>query len=332
MSTTDDFTPEVIRTFISYKRTIQNRSALTVYQYEHDLKSFFRFIIASRAGMDFSEISSVCLESVDCKLIASVKTEEVYEYLMYLAQNRSNGAAARARRLSAIKSFYKYHNVKSRTISVDPVKNVDSPSIRQALPKYLTLEEAEALLDSVDSSSPTYRRDYCMLTFFLNCGMRLGELVGINLRDIRDDMSRLTVKGKGSKMRVIYLNDACREALTAYLKVRETSFFKGYKVSIKDKDALFLSSRGLRVCRQTVQHIVDKHLRTAGLGNRGFSTHKLRHTAATLMYESGHVDVRALKDILGHEQLNTTQIYTHLSDETLQRAMDLNPLSKKKKK
>jgi len=282
--------------------------------------------------MDLSEMPSVSLESVDCDLIASVKTEEIYEYLMYLAQNRSNGAAARARRLSAIKSFYKYHNVKSRTINVDPVKNVDSPSIRQALPKYLTLDEAVVLLDSVDSGSQTYQRDYCILTFFLNCGMRLGELVGINLQDIRDDMSRLTVKGKGSKMRVIYLNEACRESLTAYLKVREKSFFKDYKVSIKDKDALFLSSRGLRVCRQTVQHIVDKHLRAAGLGNRGFSTHKLRHTAATLMYESGHVDVRALKDILGHEQLNTTQIYTHLSDETLQRAMDSNPLSKKKNK
>lgn len=324
--------PEVLRSFLAYKRTIQNRSVLTVSEYEHDLTLFFRYIIVSRGGGDVMKLENVSIEEIDTDFIASVRTEEVYDFLLYLADSRGNGASARARRLSAVKAFYKYHTLKARTIAENPVKDIDSPNVKQALPKYLTLDEATRLLDSVDKNSRSYQRDLCILTLFLNCGMRLAELVGINLSDIRDDGTRVIINGKGSKQRVIYLNTACRQALGEYLAVRERIIYKNYTVRIRDKDALFLSSRGMRVSRQTVQHIVETQLRAAGLGNRGFSTHKLRHTAATLMYESGNVDVRALKDILGHEQLNTTQIYTHLSDEKLKNAMEANPLAKRKQK
>ena len=203
--------------------------------------------------------------------------------------------------------------------------------MRQKLPKHLSLDESLDLLSSVDRSDENYERNYCILTFFLNCGMRLSELVGLNLYDIEQDMSQMTVTGKGNKMRVIYLNSACRSALTSYLNVRTAKISERGGV-IKDKNALFLSSRGQRISNKTVQWLVKKHLSLSGLEHKGYSTHKLRHTAATLMYSTGKVDVRVLKEILGHEQLNTTQIYTHVANAQLESAMEENPLAKVKTK
>ncbi|MEG1743215.1 MAG: tyrosine-type recombinase/integrase [Clostridia bacterium] len=196
------------------------------------------------------------------------------------------------------------------------------------MPKFLSLDESKKLLSSVDKENNTYERDYCILTLFLNCGMRLSELVGINLTDIEDDMTKLTVTGKGSKQRVIYLNNACRTALFIYISVRQQKAAETKKpIAFDSKTALFLSGRNQRISIKTVQWLVKRHLELAGLSGKGYSTHKLRHTAATLMYNTGNVDVRTLKDILGHEQLNTTQIYTHVSNKKLEQAMSENPLS-----
>ena len=321
--------PEIIRSFLSYKLNIQNRSPLTVSEYWLDLRAFFRFIILSRGDTEEKDFEKVDVSAVDLAYVESVSTADIYDYLLWLAQ-RGVKAVSRARKLSAVRAFFKYHTAKSHLIKTDPSEHIDSPSVKRKLPKYLSFEEAVELLDSVDMADPNGERDYCILTLFLNCGMRLSELVGINLSDISHDYTKLTVTGKGSKQRTIYLNEACRDALRAYINVRARNATQ-HGNTIKDKNALFLSNRNTRISNKTIQWTVNKYLEKSGLGGKGYSVHKLRHTAATLMYDKGGVDVRVLKEILGHEQLNTTQIYTHVSDRQIEQAMDKNPLAKKRK-
>ncbi len=321
--------PEPIVTFAGYKESIQNCSPLTVREYVNDIILFFRYIIVTRRGdkPEKTEMSEVSIAPLDYALAGSVRTDEIYSYMLYLSSARGNGVRIRARRLSALKAFYKYHTAKSRRLDENPAKDIDSPTVKPALPKYMSLDESIKLLESVPRDCPTYERDYCILTLFLNCGMRLSELVGINLADIDEDLSKLVVTGKGSKMRMVYLNSACRKALLDYLKVRQSKATE-HGQPIVDKQALFLSSRRTRISNQMVQTLVYKYLKLAGLDGRGLSVHKLRHTAATLMYNEGEVDVLTLKDILGHEQLTTTQIYTHLSNKKLEEAAEMNPLAK----
>lgn len=321
--------PEVLTAFAAYKRSIQNCSALTVQEYINDLVLFFRYILLTRDGKKVdkdTDMTEVPIDRVDYGLAASVRSEEIYSFMLYLAEDRGNKVRIRARRLSAIKAFYKYHTVKSHRFENNPAKDIDSPTVKPALPKYLNLADSISLLKSVPEDAKNRERDYCILTMFLNCGMRLAELVGINLSDIATDLTKLTVTGKGAKMRVVYLNTACRDALRDYLAVRQNAASEHGKPII-DKNALFLSSRNTRISRESVQKIVYKYLDLAGLGGRGLSVHKLRHTAATLMYNEGNVDVRTLMNILGHEQLTTTQIYTHVSDKQLEEAVESNPLA-----
>ncbi len=324
-----DELPQAVRNFISYKLTVQGRSKKTMDEYALDLRTFLRFLRAKRGGENISALSpsdmaEVDISDIDIGFIASVTAEEIYDFLYYTLEGRSNKWSARARKLSALKSFYKYLTVNAGLVENDPTKNIDGPQKKKTLPKFLTLEESEALLEAVrgDETSKTRERDSCILVLFLNCGMRLSELVGINVTDIDSSMESFRVLGKGAKERMIYLNDACRDALRSYLLVRST-----LEIDPKDKNALFISSRHNRISNKTVQWVVYKYLKMAGLEYKHFSTHKLRHTAATLMYQSGNVDVRVLKDILGHEQLNTTQIYTHVNDENIRRAIAANPLA-----
>lgn len=322
-----DDAPEIIRSFLSYKLNIQNRSPLTVSEYWLDLRNFFRFVFVSRKDTEETDYEKVDISSLDLAYVESITTADIYDYLLWLAE-RDVKAVSRARKLSAVRAFFKYHTSKSHLIKADPSEHIDSPTVKRRLPKFLSLEEAIELLDSVDKTDPNGERDYCILTLFLNCGMRLSELVGINLSDLSHDLSRLTVTGKGSKQRTIYLNEACRSALREYINVRGRNATQ-HGGTIKDKNALFLSNRNTRISNKTVQWTVNKYLDKSGLGGKGYSVHKLRHTAATLMYDQGGVDVRVLKEILGHEQLNTTQIYTHVSDKQIEQAMEKNPLAKK---
>lgn len=321
--------PPIFEEFAQYKLVVQNRSKLTVEQYLIDLTLFFKYIQCSRQNKHFSmedfEVQS--LDAVDLKMTESVQSSEILAFAGWTASEKNNHASARARKLSAIRSFYKYLCHTRRYFEKNPASNIETPRVKQALPKFLTLDESILLLETIenDKESKTRSRDYCMVTLFLNCGMRLSELVGISLSDIDPSLRSLRVIGKGSKERLIYLNAACQSAITEWLKARNT-------IDIKDKNALFISSRGTRISKQMVQTVVYKYLDKAGLGNRNLSTHKLRHTAATLMYQEGGVDVRVLKEILGHEQLNTTQIYTHVSNAQIEDAMSQNPLAKKKGK
>ena len=321
--------PEAVNRFVTYLRVTKNRSARTISEYEHDLLTFFRYLIATERGIpyDSEEFQEIDVSVVDYDAIRRITPETVMNYLGYTAYDRQNEAATRARKLSSLKTFFKYLHLTIHVIDTNPAANVDSPAQKKRLPKFLTLEESRRLLDAVrgDADAKHRERDYCIITLFLNCGMRLSELTGISLSDLDPELRSMRVIGKGNKERIIYLNPACREAISEYVKVR------GRDGEIKDKDALFISREHRRISNQMVQKVVYKYLDMAGLGYKKLSTHKLRHTAATLMYQTGNVDVRVLKDILGHEQLNTTQIYTHVSDEAMAKAMDNNPLANEKK-
>lgn len=321
----------VIQEFASYKLSIQGCSKKTVGEYLLDLRTFFRFLLARERDIDPSseDFGKIDVREVGLERLGKVHAEDIYEFLFYANQQRGNQWAARSRKLSAIRALYKYLVMRRHYLETNPAADIDSPKPKKTLPKVLTLEESLELLEAVESDreSPYRVRDYAILTLFLNCGMRVSELVGINLADVDSEFRSLRVTGKGSKERIIYLNPACRQALAEYYAER-----KGQKYASVHDRALFLSRLEQRMSVKTVQAMVYKYLDRAGLGAKHYSVHKLRHTAATLMYQSGNVDVRVLKDILGHEQLNTTQIYTHVSNRNMEDAMEQNPLANRKRK
>jgi len=318
---------EQVQQFAIYKRTIQGCSEKTVNEYMLDLRTFFRYLLAIERDIeiDSEDFYNIDIRSIDAEYLSKIKTEQIYEFLFYTGDTRKNMWSAKARKLSAIKGLYKYLTLKKNYFEDNPAINIESPKPKKTLPKFLNLDESLLLLQAVldDPESHTKERDYCILTLFLNCGMRLSELVGINLNDIDRELRSLRVLGKGNKERIIYLNEACRTVLKDYLAVRLSPRYENVQTK-----ALFLSRLEKRISVKTVQWMVYKYLDMAGLEAKHYSVHKLRHTAATLMYQSGNVDVRVLKDILGHEQLNTTQIYTHVSNENMRSAMEQNPLSK----
>ena len=322
--------PEFVRRFLNYSLTVKGQSDKTVEQYYLDLRTFLRYLKMEKAHLPKdTDFDQICVQDITIEDIASVNLTQLYDYLAFVSIYRptyhrsadsphGNKAAARARKVSSLRTFYKYLTAKVHLLEVNPIAELDSPKISKSLPKYLTLEESKELLEHVEG---TYReRDYCILTLFLNCGMRVSELVRLNLTDIDWSMPAIRLHGKGNKERVVYLNDACIHALKTYLAVRIPP------TATVDHDALFTSRLQQRINVQTVKWIVKKHLSSANLGNRNFSAHKLRHTAATLMYQSG-VDVRTLQEVLGHEQLDTTQIYTHIIDQNLKKAAQMNPLA-----
>ena len=324
--------PIAVQDFAAYKSGIQNCSPKTVSEYLLDLRTFFRFIVANREGIDpeSDEFSTIDISRLDLAFIGSIRTSEIYAFLQYSGSVRKNLWAAKARKLAAIRMFYRYLVNKTKQLESNPAIDIESPKPRKSLPKFLSLQESLTLLETVrtDKESRFVVRDYAIITLFLNCGMRVSELVGIDLSDVSRDLRTLRVTGKGAKERMIYLNDACHDALADYLALRLADD-NGH--NIKEK-ALFLSGQRKRISVKTVQWMVYKYLDMAGLGGRHLSVHKLRHTAATLMYSQGGVDVRVLKDILGHEQLNTTQIYTHVSSADMETAMAHNPLAGQKRK
>ncbi len=304
--------------------TIKGRSQRTVHAYFTDLSLFFKYIKFIKLDMPSDTvITDISIEDIDLDFVKKITLSDIYEFMNYLLTDRSNNSTTRARKVSCVRTYFNYLEVKANLIEINPTKGLDSPSIKKSLPKFLTLEEALELLNTVQGEFAT--RDYCILTLFLNCGMRLSELVGINISDIKDDTVRIL--GKGNKERIIYLNDACKTTIENYLLTR-------MKLPIKSesKDALFISKRGTRLSARMVEVLVEKHLKSAGLSGRGLSVHKLRHTAATLMYQHGGVDIRVLKEVLGHANIATTEIYTHVSSDQLKTAMSSLPLSGVKRK
>ncbi len=323
--------PEILKEYSRYVSVIKGNLEKTVCEYLLDLRTFFRYLKSRRLGLSTSrdDFEDIKIDDLTLDMVTAVKSEDIIEFLMFANFELENSATTRMRKLSALRSFYKYICNKKGYMDKDPCANVDAPKPAKTLPKYMTLDECIALLDTVknDVDSPTRIRDYAIIVLFLNTGMRLSELCGLNLQSLSQDLSTVRVRGKGNKERMLYLNELSKAAVGEYLKVRLDAKY------IRTSDhALFLSSREVRISQKTVQWMVHKYFDMAGLGHKGLSVHKLRHTAATLMYQTGEVDIRILKEVLGHEQLNTTQIYTHVVNRNIEMAIKSNPLSSQKKK
>ncbi|MBQ9761669.1 MAG: tyrosine recombinase XerC [Oscillospiraceae bacterium] len=320
--------PQILRDFLTYHETIKGQSELTISEYHLDLRMFLRFMKLMRNDMPIkTRLEDIPIKDIDIHFIAEITTSDVFDFLSYLSSDRTAdpdaaypeygiSASARARKLSAIKSFFKYLTVRTKQLSENPVAELEYPKIRKSLPKYLNMEQSAALLKAVDGQNA--KRDYAILMLFLNCGIRRSELVGLNMTDVYED--RIRVIGKGNKERFVYFGSPCRKAIDAYLVERN-------KKVLSDNRALFGSRNGNRISVEAVHRLVKKALLQAGLDATQFSAHKLRHTAATMML-SGGVDVKTVQEVLGHENLNTTQIYTHIENTELKIAAEANPLSK----
>jgi len=323
-----DDCPQILRDFLTYHETIKGQSPRTISEYYLDLRMFLRFMKLMRNDMPIgTRLDDIPIHDIDISFIAQISTSDVFEFLSYLANDRTPNPdsaypdygiepAARARKLSALKSFYKYLTVRTKQLSENPVADLEYPKLRKSLPRYLTLEQSAALLRA--ASGPNQKRDYAILMIFLNCGIRRSELVALNLSDVYED--RLRVIGKGNKERFVYFGSTCKQAIDDYLPERN-------KQVLSDNRALFGSRDSNRISVSAVHRLVKKYLLMAGLDAENFSAHKLRHTAATMML-SGGVDVKTVQEVLGHENLNTTQIYTHIENTELKIAAEANPLSK----
>lgn len=311
--------PAPVQDYLRYSETIRGLSPRTVNGYYIDLRTFFKFLVLNRGLVaSDTELSKIAINELDIAFIKSITKEEVYDFLYYVTRERENSSASRARKLSSLKGFFKYLTIKTGQLERSPVDDIESPAQKKRLPKYLTLDESIDLLNNIQSDF--YERDYCIITLFLNCGMRLVELVGLDVSDLHGETMR--VVGKGNKERTVYLNAACQAALENMLAERLKM------PNLKDKSALFVSKKtGKRLSARRVQQIVNGCLESAGLSGKGYSVHKLRHTAATLMYQHGNVDLLALKEILGHADVSTTEIYTHLNSARLKEAADASPLA-----
>lgn len=313
--------PKVIGEFLGYMQTVKGKSQKTIEEYYIDLRTFFRYMKIKWKLVDQdTALEEINICDVNIDNIKTIKLLDVFEYMNYLISERKNTASTRSRKVSSLRSFFKFLTNKTGQLDINPIEELETPKKKKSLPRFLTLDQSKMLLNVVNQYGGSNKeRDYCIITLFLNCGMRLSELVGMNINDVRKD-GTLKITGKGDKERIIYINDACKTAIDRYLYVRPND-------RAKDKNAMFISRNNNRISPKTVQFLLNRYLTLSGLQGQGFSVHKLRHTAATLMYQYGEVDIRILKDILGHENLGTTEIYTHLSNQQMQDAVKANPLS-----
>ncbi len=311
--------PGFLNDYLVHIRVVKMLSERTIHEYYLDVRLFLKFILNNDGDVDDTDISSMTVND-----LKKITLSDIYSFIFYTADERSNAEKARYRKISSLRSFFRYLTKTAHILENDPIRDIEVPSPKRALPKFLSLEESLRLLKASDSEDSI--RDYCILTFFLNCGMRLSELVGINIRDIDLTEYNMKVMGKGSKERMVYLNAACVEVLKHYLEIRLSN------EKAKDEPALFISNRNRRISKRRVQQIVEDSLRAADLDGKGITTHKLRHTAATLMYQYGGADMLTLKEILGHANVSTTEIYTHINNEKLRDAVEGNPLAGVKSK
>ncbi len=321
--------PFFLNEYITHLSIVKCLSDGTVMGYYRDIRQFLRFWMVHRsnegASIAADSLSEVRIDGMTVQDLRSISLRDIYDYYSFIAMECKNKDKIRSRKASSLRSFFHYLTTQAHLIEQDPTSNLELSTPRRSLPKYMNLDESLELLHTLTKQSDrkAHIRDYCILTLFLNCGIRLSELVGLNIASLDMTEMKMRVLGKGNKERIVYLNAACMTALREYL-------FERHEIETDDP-ALFLSNQKKRISRRRVQQIVEDALKAAGLDGRGLSTHKLRHTAATLMYQHGHVDVLTLKNILGHQNIATTEIYTHLSDVSLQEAMDHSPLADEKR-
>ena len=315
--------PDFLNSFLDYSITILNKSPNSIKEYNYDLSMFLKYIMLHFKKTNENDFKNIDISNFSLDLLKKITLNDIHAFVSYLAVDLRAKPATRARKISSIRIFFKYLTTKAHILNENPAQDLETPKLGKRMPKYLSLEESRKLLDVAgNEDNRNHERDFAITTLFLNCGMRLSELVGINIPDIEFDECRMTVIGKGNKERTIYLNKACMRAISEYLNVRPRE-----RVKPTSKNALFLSERKERISKRTVQQIIEKQLRASGLDTQKYSVHKLRHTAATLMYQYGSVDIRALQELLGHESISTTEIYTHVSNDQVRNAVESNPLA-----
>ena len=313
--------PEFLNEYLVHIKVVQLLAQRTIEEYYTDIRLFLRYIHESNINTG-KDIEDIDISDMSVAELQKISVSDIYNFIFYASDERQNKDRARYRKISSLRSFFKYLEKVAHIIKENPTKDLDVPTPKSSLPKFLSLNESMRLLETADSADS--KRDYCIITLFLNCGMRLSELVGINIKDIDFYENRLKVLGKRSKERMVYLNEACVDALQKYLAIRKNN------PKAADEPALFISNQNRRISKRRVQQIVEDMIQKAELDGKGITTHKLRHTAATLMYQYGDADVLTLKELLGHASISTTEIYTHLNDENVRNAVESNPLSKVK--
>ena len=322
--------PEYLNSFLDYSITILNKSPNSVKEYNYDLTNFLKFMAIRFKLTNATDLSQIDILIFTENYLKKITLDDIHAYISHLAIDNRSKATTRARKVSTIRIFFKYLSQKANILEINPAQNLETPKLEKRMPKYLSLEDSKKLLNVAENEdNRNYKRDYAITTLFLNCGMRLSELVGININDIDFSECKMTVIGKGNKERTIYLNKSCMVALNDYLSSRPASNMVKHDSKNSDK-ALFLSEQKQRISNRTVQNIISKELKQAGLDTKNLSVHKLRHTAATLVYQYGKVDIRALQELLGHQSISTTEIYTHVNNEQVRNAIESNPLANPK--
>ena len=322
--------PEYLNSFLDYSITILNKSPNSVKEYNYDLTNFLKFMMVRFKLTDKDIYDDIDITTFSENDLRKITLDDIHAYISHLAVDNRSKATTRARKISTIRIFFKYLSQKAKILEINPAQNLETPKLEKRMPKYLSLEDSKKLLNAADNQdNRNYKRDYAITTLFLNCGMRLSELVGININDIDFGECKMTVIGKGNKERTVYLNKSCMIAINDYLSSRPSPSLIKRDSKNSDK-ALFLSEQKQRISNRTVQAIISKELQAAGLDTKNLSVHKLRHTAATLMYQYGNVDIRALQELLGHQSISTTEIYTHVSNDQVRNAVESNPLANPK--
>jgi len=320
----DNSLPKILKDYLSYLSSVKGVSSNTLVAYAYDLTLFFKFLKVHNNEVTLSQdvvFENIPIDDISSDYLKNLELIDFYTYLSFLENMRENGTYAKARKVASLKSFFHYLCSKAKIIPTDPTLDLESPKIGKRSPIYLTLDESRDLLAVANNRDKNSPRDLCIITLFLNCGVRLSELCSINIANIKGDT--LTVIGKGNKERTIYLNKASIKAINKYLVVRNEI---ADKVHGEDKEALFISGKYRRINKRTVERIIKKYVGAAGLDTDKYTPHKLRHTSATLLHKHGGVDVKTLQEILGHENVSTTQIYVHVDDETLREAIKTHPL------
>ena len=322
-----DKNPEYLNSFLDYSITILNKSPNSVKEYNYDIANFLKFMMIHFKLTNETDYEQIDITKFSEQDLKKITLSDIHSYVSHLAIDNKSKATTRARKISTIRIFFKYLSQKTNILEVNPAQNLETPKLEKRMPKYLSLDDSKKLLNAADNQdNRNYKRDYAITTLFLNCGMRLSELVGINMNDIDFNECKMTVIGKGNKERTIYLNKSCMVAINDYISSRPPqSLIK--RESKNSEKALFLSEQKKRISNRTVQAIINKELQQAGLDSKNLSVHKLRHTAATLMYQYGNVDIRALQELLGHQSISTTEIYTHVSNDQVRNAVESNPLA-----
>lgn len=310
--------PKIVKDFLVYLTTIKGKSVRTRKEYEYDITLFLRFLLAVEHGSDITKLDEISIKEITIDFIKGISLEDMYLFLEYCEMERSNSAATRARKAATLKSFFKYLKGKRRLLDENPADELETPKIGKKKPIYMNQKEAEIFISGINKSNHYYR-NYCMIMFFLNLGLRVSELCNLNISSVQDNL--IHVIGKGDKERTVFLNKACTASLNTYME-KERPYIHGNETN----EALFLSQKGTRLTRQTVAKIIKKINQSSGLNKEKLTPHKLRHTSATIMYKSG-ADIRSLQHILGHSSVSTTQIYTHVEDKEIRQVIEKNPFN-----